>query len=47
MTYLEAVLGFIGLQGVTVVRAEGMALGADARTAAIANARGDIAALAA
>jgi FMN-dependent NADH-azoreductase len=46
-TYLKTVLGFIGLHDVTVVRAEGVALGADARAAAIANARGDIAALAA
>jgi FMN-dependent NADH-azoreductase len=46
-TYLKVVLGVIGLHDVTVVRAEGVALGADARTAAIANARGDIAALAA
>jgi FMN-dependent NADH-azoreductase len=46
-TYLKTVLGFIGLHDVTVVRAEGVALGADARAAALANARGDIAALAA
>jgi len=46
-TYLRAVLGFIGLTDVTIVRAEGVALGADARAAAIANARAGIAALAA
>jgi FMN-dependent NADH-azoreductase len=46
-TYLLGVLGFIGLNDVTVVRAEGIALGAEARASAIARARADIAALAA
>jgi FMN-dependent NADH-azoreductase len=46
-TYLRAVLGFIGLADVTVVRAEGVALSPDARAAAIAKAQVDIAALAA
>jgi FMN-dependent NADH-azoreductase len=46
-TYLLSALGFIGLTDVTVVRAEGLALSPDARTVAIAKARGDIEALAA
>jgi FMN-dependent NADH-azoreductase len=46
-TYLLGVLGFIGLNDVTIVRAEGIALGAEARASAIARARADIAALAA
>jgi len=46
-TYLRGVLGFIGLTDVTVVRAEGIALGPEARAAAIAKAREEIAAIAA
>jgi FMN-dependent NADH-azoreductase len=46
-TYLRVVLGFIGLTDVTIVRAEGVALGPDARAAAVAKAQVDIAALAA
>jgi FMN-dependent NADH-azoreductase len=46
-SYLISVLAFIGLTDVTVVRAEGIALGPDARAAAIAKARADIAKIAA
>jgi FMN-dependent NADH-azoreductase len=40
-------LSFIGLTDVTIVRAEGLALGADAREAAMLNARANIRAMAA
>ena len=46
-SYLTAALGFIGLTDVTIVRAEGVSLSPDARTGAIAKARGQIEALAA
>jgi FMN-dependent NADH-azoreductase len=46
-TYLRGVLGFIGLTDVTVVRAEGLNLGEEAKAAAIAKAKTEIAALAA
>jgi FMN-dependent NADH-azoreductase len=46
-TYLKGVLGFIGLTDVTVVRAEGLNLGDEAKAAAIAKAKTEIAALAA
>ena len=46
-SYLTAALGFIGLTDVTIVRAEGVALGPDSRTGALAKARGAIEALAA
>ena len=46
-TYLRGVLTFIGLDDVTVVRAEGIALGAEARASAIAAAEAQIAAIAA
>jgi len=46
-TYLSSVLGFLGLTDVTVVRAEGLNLGEEVKAAAIANARTEIAALAA
>ena len=46
-TYLKGVLGFIGLTDVTVVRAEGLNLGEEAKTAAIAKAKTEIAAIAA
>ena len=44
-TYLRAILGFIGLTDVTVVRAEGLALGAESVTKAVADARARAAAL--
>ena len=44
-TYLRAILGFIGLTDVTVVRAEGLALGPDSATKAVADARAKAAAL--
>ena len=37
-TYLKAVLGFIGLQDVSIVRAEGVAYGAEAASAALQSA---------
>jgi FMN-dependent NADH-azoreductase len=46
-TYLKGVLGFVGLTDVTVVRAEGLSLGEEAKEAAIAKAKSEIAALAA
>jgi FMN-dependent NADH-azoreductase len=45
--YLLGVLAFIGLTDVTVIRAEGLALGEDAKAAAIAGAKTQIEALAA
>jgi len=46
-TYLTGVFSFLGLNDVTVIRAEGLAFGPDAKDAAIAKARTDIAAIAA
>ncbi len=46
-SYLKGVLGFIGVTDVTIVRAEGLNLGQEAKDAAIAKAKTDIAALAA
>jgi FMN-dependent NADH-azoreductase len=46
-SYLIGVLAFIGLTDVTVVRAEGLAFGPEAREAAMSKARANIAALAA
>jgi len=46
-TYLLGVLAFIGLTDVTVIRAEGLALGEEAKAAAIAGAKAQIQALAA
>ncbi|HEX3603901.1 MAG TPA: NAD(P)H-dependent oxidoreductase [Steroidobacteraceae bacterium] len=46
-SYLTGVLAFIGLKDVTIVRAEGTAMGAAAKEAAMAHARDDIAAMAA
>jgi FMN-dependent NADH-azoreductase len=46
-TYLTSILGLIGLTDVTVVRAEGLAFGPDAREAAMAKARQYISAIAA
>jgi FMN-dependent NADH-azoreductase len=45
-SYLLGVLGFIGLTDVTIVRAEGLAMGDDAKAAEIAKAKGQIAAFA-
>lgn len=46
-TYLRAVLSFIGLTDVTIVRAEGLNLGEETKAAAIAQAKAEIAAIAA
>ncbi len=46
-SYLTGVLSFIGMTDVTIVRAEGLALGAQAREAAMLKARENIAAMAA
>jgi FMN-dependent NADH-azoreductase len=46
-SYLKGTLGFIGITDVTVIRAENVGLGPDARNAAIAAARREISALAA
>ena len=46
-SYLIGVLGFIGLTDVTVIRAEGLAMGPDAKAASLSKAHGEIAALAA
>ena len=46
-SYLKAALGFIGITDVTIIRAENIGKGADARNAALAAARQEISALAA
>src|SRR5277367_780726 len=46
-SYLTGVLSFIGLTDVTVIRAEGLAFGAEAKEAAMLQARENIAAMAA
>lgn len=46
-TYLKAAFGFLGITDITFIRAEGVAMGADARTGAIASAKKEMAALAA
>jgi FMN-dependent NADH-azoreductase len=46
-TYLKGVLSFIGLNDVTVVRAEGIAFGPEARQSALNKAREEIASIAA
>ena len=46
-SYLTTILNFIGLTDVTVVRAEGLAFGPEAREAALLKARERIAAIAA
>ena len=46
-SYLKVALGFIGITDVTVIRAENISKGADARDAALAAARREISALAA
>jgi FMN-dependent NADH-azoreductase len=45
--YLKGALGFIGLTDVTIIRAEGVAVGPEAREAALTAARSEISALAA
>lgn len=44
-TYLLGVLAFIGLTDVTIIRAEGLALGDESKTAAVAKAKSQIEAL--
>ncbi len=46
-TYLTGILAFIGMTDVTIVRAEGLALGPEAKEAAIARAKSEIGAIAA
>jgi FMN-dependent NADH-azoreductase len=46
-TYLKAAFGFLGITDVTVIRAEGVAMGPDARSVAFASAKQETAALAA
>jgi FMN-dependent NADH-azoreductase len=46
-SYLRSALGFIGLTDITIIRAEGIAMGPEARAAALADAQSNIAALAA
>ena len=46
-SYLRVVLGFIGLKDVTIIRAEGLAMGDDAKAAALAAAQAQINAIAA
>lgn len=46
-SYLKGVLAFIGLTDVTIIRAEGLALGEEAKAEAIADAKAEIEALAA
>jgi FMN-dependent NADH-azoreductase len=46
-TYLLGILAFIGLTDVTIIRAEGLALGEEAKVAAVAGAKAQIEALAA
>jgi FMN-dependent NADH-azoreductase len=46
-SYLTGVLSFIGLADVTIVRAEGLAFGAEAKETAVRKARANIAAMAA
>jgi FMN-dependent NADH-azoreductase len=45
-TYLKAAFGFLGITDITFIRAEGVAMGAEARSGAIASAKKDSAALA-
>ena len=45
VTYLRAILGFIGITDVTVVRAEGLSMGPESATKAVADARAQAAAL--
>jgi FMN-dependent NADH-azoreductase len=46
-SYATAVLGFLGMDDISIVRAEGLAIGPESRQAAFATARQEIAALAA
>lgn len=46
-TYLKAVFSFLGITDITFIRAEGVAIGAEARSAALASAKKETAALAA
>ena len=46
-TYLKAVFSFLGITDITFIRAEGVAIGPDARSAAVASAKKETAALAA
>jgi FMN-dependent NADH-azoreductase len=46
-TYLKAAFGFLGITDITFIRAEGVAMGLEARGAALASARKETAALAA
>jgi FMN-dependent NADH-azoreductase len=46
-TYLRTILGFFGITDITIIRAEGVAFGDDARAAAVDNAKKEVAALAA
>ena len=46
-TYLKAAFGFLGITDITFIRAEGVAMGEDARSGAIASAKKETAALAA
>ena len=46
-TYLKGVLSFIGLTDITVIHAEGLSLGQDAKDASVAKAKAEIAAIAA
>ncbi|KAB0685223.1 FMN-dependent NADH-azoreductase [Burkholderia territorii] len=46
-TYLKALFGFLGITDITFIRAEGVAMGPEARTEAIAAAKKETAALAA
>jgi FMN-dependent NADH-azoreductase len=46
-SYLRGVLGFLGVQDVTIVRAEGLSMGPEARQAALSKAKQTVAALAA
>jgi FMN-dependent NADH-azoreductase len=46
-TYLRGVLAFLGLSDVTIIRAEGLAMGPEAKDAALASAREGVAAIAA
>ena len=41
-SYLKAIFGFFGITDVRIVRAEGLAMGDAAKTAAIESARADI-----
>jgi FMN-dependent NADH-azoreductase len=46
-TYLKAAFGFLGITDITFIRAEGVAMGEEARNGAIASAKKETAALAA